>query len=118
MSLNIWALGRDPEVWEKPLEFKTQRFLDGAPHRSTEFQGQHFELLPFGAGRRLCPGISLASIAVHLQVANLLHAFDWTLPDGMTPEELDLTEAQPGVTLPMRNPLVAIAKPRLPSHLY
>jgi cytochrome P450 len=82
-----------------------------------EAQGKHFELLPFGAGRQQCPGMVFGSIAVQLQVASLLHAFDWSLPNGMIPELLDMTNGS-GIIPPLRIPLVAMAKPRLPSHLY
>jgi cytochrome P450 len=117
LFVNIWGIGRDPEVWENPGEFAPERFLDGTNAGATEFQGQHFELIPFGAGRRLCPGMAFASVAVHLQVASLLHAFEWSFPDGMAAEELDMSEGW-SLTLERRDPLVALAAPRLPSHLY
>ena len=117
LFMNVWAIGRDPTVWEKPLEFVPERFLAGAAHEATDFQGQHFELIPFGAGRRQCPGIAFGSIVVHLMVANLLHAFDWSFPDGMTPDQLDMSEGL-GLTPPLVNSLIAVAKPRLASHLY
>ena len=114
---NIWAIGRDPTVWEKPLEFVPERFLAGAAHEATDFQGQHFELIPFGVGRRQCPGVAFGSIVVHLMVANLLHAFDWSFPDEMTHDQIDMSEGV-GLTPPLQNSLVAVAKPRLASHLY
>jgi len=94
------------------LEFVSKRFLKGGENVAIEFLGQHFELLPFGLGRRQCPGMGLAFVAVHLQVASLLHAFEWEAKD------LELEEARPGLTLPMRWPLIAVAKTRLPLHLY
>ncbi|KAG0629923.1 hypothetical protein M758_1G139600 [Ceratodon purpureus] len=112
------AFGVDQAVfWENPLEFVPERFLDGAPHGKTEFHGQHFEFIPFGSGRRKCLGISFAALAVHIQVANFLHAFEWSLPTGLSPQMLDMAEGT-GMAMQMQNPLVAIAKPRLPPHVY
>jgi cytochrome P450 len=117
LFVNAWAIGRDPSLWEKPLDFTPERFLEGGPHEMVEAQGKHFELLPFGAGRRQCPGMVFGLTAVLLQVASLLHAFDWSLPNGMTPDMLDMTDGS-GIIPPLLIPLVAVAKPRLPSHLY
>jgi cytochrome P450 len=117
LFVNAWAIGRDPSLWEKPLDFTPERFLEGGPHEMVEAHGKHFELLPFGAGRRQCPGMVFGSTAVLLQVASLLHAFDWSLPNGMTPDMLDMTDGS-GIIPPLLIPLVAVAKPRLPSHLY
>jgi cytochrome P450 len=117
LFVNVWAIGQDPSIWEKPLDFIPERFLEGGPHEMVEVQGQHFELLPFGAGRRQCPGMVFGLTVVQLQMASLLHAFDWSLPNGMTPDMLDMTNGL-GLSPPMRIPLVAVAKPRLPSHLY
>ena len=114
---NVWAIGRDPTVWEKPLEFVPERFLAGTPHEATDFQGRHFELIPFGTGRRVCPGLAVGSIEVHLMVANLLHAFDWSFPDGMTHDQIDMSEGS-ALAVPLKNSLIAVAKPRLASHLY
>jgi cytochrome P450 len=117
LFVNVWAIGRDPSIWEKPLDFILERFLERGPHEMVEAQGKHFELLPFGAGRRQCPGMVFGLTMVQLQMASLLHAFDWSLSNGMTPDMLDMTDGL-GITPPMRIPLVAVAKPRLPSHLY
>jgi cytochrome P450 len=117
LFVNAWAIGRDPSIWEKPSDFIPERFLEGGPHEMVEAQGKHFELLPFGAGRRQCPGMVFGLTVVQLQMASLLHAFDWSLSNGMTPDMLDMTDRLE-VTPPMHIPLVAKAKPRLPSHLY
>ncbi|KAL1559801.1 (S)-N-methylcoclaurine 3'-hydroxylase-like protein [Salvia divinorum] len=71
--VNGWAIGRDPTVWEDPLQYRPERFLGS----SIDFKGNNFEFLPFGAGRRICPGISMATKIVALVVATLIYFFDW-----------------------------------------
>lgn len=87
--LNIWAIHRDPNTWSNPDSFIPERFLDC---KIDVMKGQHFEVLTFGAGRRICLGMSLADRMVRLMVASLLHNFDWKLEDGAKPEDLDMTE--------------------------
>ena len=87
---NAWAIMRDPGVWERPDEFLPERFLDKAA--GVEFRGKDFEFIPFGAGRRLCPGLPMAERVVPHIVASLLHGFDWRLPEGVFAERLDLSE--------------------------
>ncbi|KAK8597660.1 hypothetical protein V6N13_095060 [Hibiscus sabdariffa] len=79
--------------------------------------GQDFELLPFGAGRRMCPGYNLGLKMVQLSMANLLQGFNWKLPDNAKVEDLNMEEAC-GLTLPRKFPLVAVMEPRLSLHLY
>ncbi|OIW19020.1 hypothetical protein TanjilG_10581 [Lupinus angustifolius] len=103
--VNAWAIHRDPEAWKDPQEFYPERFLDNA----IDFQGQDFELIPFGAGRRICPGLSMATPTLELIIANLLYSFDWELPQGLVKEDID-TEVLPGITLHKKNPLCLFAK--------
>ncbi|KAH7388096.1 hypothetical protein KP509_16G057300 [Ceratopteris richardii] len=105
--VNVWAIGRDPTAWEKPLEFYPDRFL----YSNIDLRGQHFELLPFGSGRRACPGLALGISNVHLILGNLVHAFDWEAV-----EEIDLTEKF-GIVCKLANPLVAKAELRVPRKL-
>nr|XP_010917269.1 cytochrome P450 76M5 [Elaeis guineensis] len=104
--VNVWAMGRDEEVWAEPEAFEPERFLG----REVDFRGRDFELIPFGSGRRACPGLPLAARMVHLLLASLLRAFDWSLPEGMAPADVDLSERF-GATLAMASPLQAVAVP-------
>ncbi|KAK4275329.1 hypothetical protein QN277_018431 [Acacia crassicarpa] len=76
MLVNAYAIGRDPSYWERAEEFWPERFLEC----EIDYKGFNFELIPFGAGRRICPGIYLAMANVELPLANLLFHFDWQLP--------------------------------------
>lgn len=76
--VNVWAIGRDPSIWDEPLKFKPERFLNSA---AMDFnKGNDFELLPFGAGRRICPGLSMAARHVPSVLASLIHCFGWSIP--------------------------------------
>ncbi|KAI4973943.1 hypothetical protein ZWY2020_041724 [Hordeum vulgare] len=89
---NAWAIMRDQAAWERPDEFVPERFL-GTPDRvPVDFRGKAFEFIPFGSGRRLCPGLPMAERVVPFILASLLHAFEWRLPDGVSAEELDVSE--------------------------
>ncbi|CAO2206972.1 unnamed protein product [Urochloa humidicola] len=89
---NVWAIMRDPAAWERPNEFVPERFLDGAAAAGVDFRGKDFEFIPFGSGRRMCPGVPMAERVVPLILASLLHAFEWRLPDGVPAEKLDVSE--------------------------
>ncbi|KAH0634462.1 hypothetical protein KY290_037875 [Solanum tuberosum] len=92
--VNFWAIARDPEIWENSNEFIPERFLNS----DIDFKGQNFELIPFGAGRRGCPAITLGVAIVELALSNLLYAFDWKLPCGMRKEDIDTT-VRPGIVM-------------------
>ncbi|CAN6195657.1 unnamed protein product [Urochloa humidicola] len=110
LLVNAWAIGRDPAVWDAPEEFRPERFLilagGGA---AVDFRGLDYQLLPFGAGRRICPGINFAQPVLELALVSLLRHFDWELPAGLRPEDMDMVEA-PGLSAPPRVPLVLIPK--------
>ncbi|XP_077217404.1 xanthotoxin 5-hydroxylase CYP82C4-like isoform X2 [Tasmannia lanceolata] len=109
--VNIWKLHRDPHVWSDPLDFRPERFLTG---RNVDFKDQDFGYMPFGSGRRSCPGMSLALPVLHLMLARLLQSFDMAAP---TDTPLDMTESI-GITAPKSSPLEVLFTPRLPSELY
>ncbi|XP_060180430.1 5-OH-xanthotoxin synthase-like [Lycium barbarum] len=105
IHVNSWAIARDPEIWENPEEFIPERFLNN----DIDFKGQDYELIPFGAGRRGCPGITLGVASTELALSNLLYAFDWELPCGMKKEDID-TNVRPGITMHKKNELFLIPK--------
>ncbi|XP_020583545.1 flavonoid 3',5'-hydroxylase 1-like [Phalaenopsis equestris] len=114
LLVNIWAIGRDPEVWEKPLEFDPERFMEGKMAR-IDPMGNDFELIPFGAGRRICAGKLMGMVMVQYFLGVLVQGFDWSLPEGVV--ELDMEEG-PGLVLPKAVPLLVTARPRLPAAAY
>ncbi|KAK9155495.1 hypothetical protein Sjap_002975 [Stephania japonica] len=103
VMVNVWAIGRNPEYWYNPDEFCPERFEDS----SVDYKGQHFELLPFGAGRRICPGVTMAVLNVELALANLLYCFDWELPSGMRVEDIDMDEVA-GLAVHKKSPLLLV----------
>ncbi|KAI9113105.1 hypothetical protein K1719_015630 [Acacia pycnantha] len=111
LVVNLWKIHRDPRIWEDPCGFKPERFLTG---QAPDVRGQNFELIPFGSGRRSCPGMSFALQVLHLTLARLLQAFEFATPSG---EAVDMTES-PGLTIPKATPLKLLLAPRLPPHLY
>lgn len=104
--VNAWAVGRDPASWSAPDEFRPERFLDS----EVDFRGAHFQLVPFGAGRRVCPGLQFGLATVELALASLVRLFDWALPGGAAPGDVDMSDA-PGLATPRRVPLLLVAKP-------
>eukprot|EP00257_Ricinus_communis_P007138 XP_002523238.2 cytochrome P450 71B10 [Ricinus communis] len=103
IQVNVWAMGRDPKIWKNPQEFYPERFLDS----SIDYKGMNYELLPFGGGRRGCPGITMGMTTVELALANLLFYFDWKLPYNMKIEDINMEEA-PGLTIHKKEPLLLV----------
>ncbi|KAL5215405.1 hypothetical protein ABZP36_006806 [Zizania latifolia] len=112
--VNVWAIGRDASSWEDPGSFRPSRFAAGANNAETDYRGGHFHLLPFGAGRRSCPGMQLGMYEVELALARLLHGFEWSLPGETTASaaKLDMADTY-GLTAPRAVRLSAVPVPRL-----
>ncbi|KAL9376459.1 hypothetical protein Peur_030579 [Populus x canadensis] len=111
--INTWSMGRDPDLWEDPEDFRPERFIG----KGVDIKGHNFELLPFGSGRRMCPGYPLGTKMILVSLANMLHGFTWELPPGIKPEDVKRDEVF-GLATQRKYPTVAVAKPRLPLHLY
>ncbi|WCJ35133.1 cytochrome P450 family 71 subfamily B polypeptide 26 [Euphorbia peplus] len=102
--VNAYAIGRDPQAWENPDEFRPERFVGS----DIDMKGQDYELIPFGAGRRICPGIFMGISTVELSLANLLYKFNWEMPDGIKREDLDM-DTLAGITMHKKNALRIMA---------
>jgi cytochrome P450 len=106
--INAWAIGRDPATWECAGEFVPERFLDDP----TEYGvGQDFSFVPFGAGRRGCPGVGFATPSMELALASLLYHFNWEVPKGAS--KVDMSELF-GISVRLKVPLQLVAKPWSP----
>ncbi|PKI37722.1 hypothetical protein CRG98_041873, partial [Punica granatum] len=109
LFINNWAIGRDPEVWERPMEFEPERFLGKSESEAMDVKGHNYELLPFGSGRRACPGISLAMLELSVTLAAMIQCFDWKpcSPGGEILQTIDMSE-RPGLTAPRANDLICL----------
>ncbi|XP_042483494.1 cytochrome P450 71A1-like [Macadamia integrifolia] len=103
--VNAWAIQRDPKLWDNPEEFIPERFMDSP----IDFKCQDFKYIPFGIGRRSCPGVSFGLVSSELILANLLYCFDWELPGNTKREDLDMTEGL-GIVLYKKHPLYLLPK--------
>lgn len=102
--VNAWSIMRDPSYWDDPTSFNPERFIDSG----TDFRGRDFSYIPFGSGRRICPGLTLGVRMVSVILANLVHNFDWEImPHGLKPENMNMKDRF-GITLQKAEPLVAI----------
>ncbi|KAL6525294.1 hypothetical protein OROMI_030887 [Orobanche minor] len=110
---NTWSIGRDPHAWDTPEKFSPERFSG----KDIDMLGSNFALLPFGSGRRRCPGYNLGLKIVRTTLANLIHGFDLRLIEGMKREDISMEEEY-GLTTHPKNPIAIIMEPTLPSHLY
>jgi cytochrome P450 len=108
--LNVFAVSRDPKYWESPQEFNPERFKNN----SLDYNGTHFEFIPFGAGRRQCPGMKFSSSVMDVVLANFLYHYDWMLPDGVTLASIDMSEKF-GLTLTRKYDLKLRAIPHVGS---
>ncbi|CAH9137232.1 unnamed protein product [Cuscuta epithymum] len=111
--VNVWSIGRNPEYWERAEQFLPERFLGS----DIDVKGNDFSILPFGSGRRMCPGYNLGLKVVQATLANLLHGFNWKLSGGMKPEDVSMEEVY-GLTTHPKFQLSYLIEPRLLTHLY
>ncbi|XP_071718303.1 germacrene A hydroxylase-like [Rutidosis leptorrhynchoides] len=109
--INTWKLSRNPDYWVNPERFVPERFKES----SISMMGTDFEYLPFGSGRRMCPGIMLGLANLDLPLAMLLYHFNWELPNNEAPEELEMTDSL-GATLKRKNDLFLVPSPYNASH--
>ncbi|XP_071701269.1 cytochrome P450 CYP82D47-like [Rutidosis leptorrhynchoides] len=112
LLVNIWKIQHDPQIWTDPFDFEPERFLTSK--KEIDVKGQHFELIPFGSGRRICVGISIALETLQFILANVLHGFEFQNPSN---EPIDMSESS-GLTNLKATPLEVLVAPRLLPHLY
>jgi cytochrome P450 len=108
---NQYSIHRDPSVYENPDEFNPDRFLHQHLQVNPLSAFDSFELIPFGVGRRICPGNNLGNTVVHFMLANLIHSYDWSLPNGASIDVTDTILSRLG-TLYLRSPLTLVPKLR------
>ncbi|KAA0056716.1 cytochrome P450 CYP82D47-like [Cucumis melo var. makuwa] len=109
---NIWKIHTNPEVWAEPLEFKPERFLNR--NKQLDVKGQRFDFIPFGCGRRACPGMNLGIQMTQLMLASLIHSFELnTRSDGPVDMAVGF-----GIAMYRTNPLEVLVKPRLLASAY
>lgn len=101
LFVNAWAIQRDPKVWDEPEAFKPERF-DNEEWKTTK----RGNFLPFGIGRRACPGMGLAQILLSSALGSLIQCFDWERDEDIA---VDMSEGT-GLTMPKVVPLVAKCK--------
>ncbi len=90
LCVNVWAIGRDPNAWEKPLGFNPQRFIQNK--KNNDVIGQCFELIPFESGRQVCPGHLFSNLLIQIILACMLQSFDWFLQNGQKLQSIDMSE--------------------------
>lgn len=101
LLVNVWAIHRDPELWDEPTKFKPERFENG------ESEALRL-MMPFGLGRRACPGMGLAQRLVGLTLGSLIQCFEW---ERIGCQKIDMTEGK-GITMPKAEALEVMCKPR------
>ncbi|KAF8022911.1 hypothetical protein BT93_F0428 [Corymbia citriodora subsp. variegata] len=109
---NLWKIQINPRVWPEPMEFRPERFLNS--HKNIDVKDPNFEYLPFGGGRRICPGMSFGLQSVHYMLARFLHAFDVSTPDNLPVDKSEST----GITINKAMPIEVMLTPRLPNEVY
>ncbi|CAN0908271.1 Desmethyl-deoxy-podophyllotoxin synthase [Linum grandiflorum] len=108
--INVWAIARDPHNWREPERFYPERFLNDLSSNTDYYKGLDFSLIPFGSGRRICPGVQLGMTIITLSLANLLYHFNWELPPGITSNNLDMSE-EFGIAVKKKEDLFLVPTP-------
>lgn len=111
VNFYVAGMGMDPGMWQNPWEFRPERFADEGVE--VDLMGsKEIKMMPFGAGRRICPGIGMAMLHLNLIVARLVQEFAWECKPG---ETVDLSETLE-LTMVMKYPLQAVIKERVSIH--
>ncbi|KAL5728398.1 hypothetical protein ACHQM5_001489 [Ranunculus cassubicifolius] len=103
--VNIWAICRDPKAWDRPNEFIPERFANSL----VDYKGAHFEFIPFGAGRRICPGIAFSIASLESILTNLIYWFDWEYTSGANRMDVNKSERS-GISVHLKHPLVLVPR--------
>ncbi|KAH7692711.1 Cytochrome P450 E-class group I protein, partial [Dioscorea alata] len=110
VNFMVAQMGRDEKVWEKPMEFRPERFMKGGEGEGVDITGnKEIKIMPFGVGRRICPGLTLAMLHLEYFLANLIKEFEWKAIDG---KEIDLNQEKSEFTIVMKNTFHARVIPR------
>ncbi|KAD4385508.1 hypothetical protein E3N88_25676 [Mikania micrantha] len=112
LLINVWKIHHDPQIWTNPLEFQPERFLTSK--KEVDLKGRHFELIPFGSGRRMCLGMSFALESLQLILASIIHAFEFQNPSN---EKINMTESS-GIVNHKVGPFELLVAPRLSPRVY
>lgn len=104
--VNAWAIGRDGKTWEHAEEFRPERFM----RENIDYGGRDTRFIPFGAGRRGCPGVAFATRLAELTLANMMYHFNWELPHGQDPESFEVIESN-GISPGLKSALILTTKP-------
>jgi len=113
LYVNVWAINRNPSIYENPLEFNLERFVGS----NIDLKGKDFQLLPFGSGQRVCPSFPFGLITIQMELTRFLHSFTLRLPKGESSQDMDMSEVF-SITTPKAIPLHLVTTAHLPLHLY
>lgn len=115
INLNVYGMSRSALYWEDPLRFNPDRFFKTGG--GIEAKGTHAQLMPFGTGRRICPGMYMTYATVNSTLARMLHCFDWSMESKNGDSQIDMRERSGAVAAKLV-PLKALPSARLPAHLF